>query len=255
MNLQCDPQLASGYRSGSQIARVVTEAWCTRELYCVACDCDRLEPAPANTEALDFECAECHQGFQLKSRRGWSERKVVDASYEAMLRAIRADRSPNLLLLEYTPAWKVVNLLLVPRFFFSEASLEKRKPLASTARRAGWIGCNILLDKIPLDGKLRLVQNGIPAAKTEVRARYQRVEPLSKVPPTVRGWTLDVLDAIRQLKKERFTLAELYALEGSLQYAHPANRNVRPKIRQQLQVLRDLGLIEFQSPGHYILQP
>jgi hypothetical protein len=29
---------------------------------------------------------------------------------------------------------------------------------------------------------------------------------------------------------------------------------VRPKMRQQLQVLRDLGLIEFASPGHYAVR-
>ena len=31
------------------------------------------------------------------------------------------------------------------------------------------------------------------------------------------------------------------------------NRHVRDKIRQQLQVLRDLGLIEFRGRGHYRL--
>jgi type II restriction enzyme len=36
-----------------------------------------------------------------------------------------------------------------------------------------------------------------------------------------------------------------------LQKLHPANRHVRDKIRQQLQVLRDLGLIEFLGRGGY----
>lgn len=31
----------------------------------------------------------------------------------------------------------------------------------------------------------------------------------------------------------------------------PANRHVRDKIRQQLQVLRDLGLLEFLGAGSY----
>ncbi len=42
MNLQCRIELGSAYKAGSQIARVVSEDWCRRELYCVACDSNRL---------------------------------------------------------------------------------------------------------------------------------------------------------------------------------------------------------------------
>jgi hypothetical protein len=38
---------------------------------------------------------------------------------------------------------------------------------------------------------------------------------------------------------------------AQLEDLHPANRHVRDKIRQQLQVLRDLGLIEFLGRGGY----
>jgi type II restriction enzyme len=34
---------------------------------------------------------------------------------------------------------------------------------------------------------------------------------------------------------------------------HPHNAHVRDKIRQQLQVLRDLGLLEFLGGGSYYL--
>jgi len=65
------------------------------------------------------------------------------------------------------------------------------------------------------------------------------------------GWTLDVLNLLRSLHKQTFTLADAYTLEPHLASLHPANRHVRPKIRQQLQILRDLGLLHFLSPGHY----
>jgi type II restriction enzyme len=87
---------------------------------------------------------------------------------------------------------------------------------------------------------------------------FERSSPVSenwpKSPPSVRGWTLDVLAAVRRLAKPRFSLQELYELEPYLQGIHPHNRNVRPKIRQQLQVLRDLGLIKFTSPGNYAIR-
>jgi type II restriction enzyme len=59
---------------------------------------------------------------------------------------------------------------------------------------------------------------------------------------------------VHKIRKIRFTLQDLYDHESYLQRLHPRNQNVRPKIRQQLQVLRDLGMIEFTSPGKYALR-
>ena len=254
MNLRCRAECAFGYKAGSQIARVVSEEWCTRELYCAACDSNRLSQSRANTPAVDFVCPECQQSFQLKSLKTWNPRRIPDAGYDAMVRSIRADRTPNLLVLQYSADWLVQNLLLIPRAFFSESVLEKRAPLSSQARRAGWVGCNILLGRIPEDGKIAMVSNGLQVAKEQVRGEFSRVRRLSEVPLALRGWTVDVLTAVRRLRKSQFSLRELYGSESELKALHPANQNVRPKIRQQLQVLRDLGLIEFTSPGNYTVQ-
>jgi len=143
---------------------------------------------------------------------------------------------------------------LIPSVFFSETVIEKRAPLGSNARRAGWVGCNVLLDRIPEDGKIAVVSNGVSVAEQHVRKEFSRVRKLAEVPPEVRGWTLDVLTTIRKLGKARFSLQELYQLEPYLQQIHPLNQNVRPKIRQQLQVLRDLGMIEFTKPGNYAVR-
>lgn len=251
MNLQCRTELATNYKSGAQIARVLTEEWAARELYCPAFDSDRLSPSRANTPAIDFECPACTQPFQLKSLRNWNPRKVVDAGYDAMIRAIRADRVPNLLVLQYSSGWIIRNLMLIPRVFFSESAIEKRKPLGAAARRAGWIGCNILLSQIAADGKIAMICEGSPVSEEKVRDEFSRIKKLAEVPPSVRGWTLDVLRAVRRLGKSHFSLGDVYDFESELQIAHPLNRNVRPKIRQQLQVLRDLGLIEFAMRGTY----
>ena len=251
MNLQCRIDLASGYKAGSQIARVLSEEWCKRELYCPACYCDRLSQSKPNSPAVDFACAKCQQLFQLKSLKNWNPRKIVDAGYEAMIRAIRADRTPNLLVLQYSSTWLIQNLLLIPRVFFSESTIERRNPLGPQARRAGWVGCNILLGQIPADGKIAIVSAGIPVLKQSVREEFSRVKRLAELPPSLRGWTVDVLNAVRRMGKSRFSLQELYAFEPELKSLHPQNQNVRPKIRQQLQVLRDLGLVDFISPGTY----
>jgi type II restriction enzyme len=68
------------------------------------------------------------------------------------------------------------------------------------------------------------------------------------------GWLLDVLTCVDRLKKTEFSLDEIYRFERSLKAKHPANNNVRAKIRQQLQILRDRGILDFVRPGKYRLQ-
>jgi len=56
---------------------------------------------------------------------------------------------------------------------------------------------------------------------------------------------------IDAIPKETFSLKQIYAFEALLQQKYPNNRFVKDKIRQQLQILRDQGLIEFVSSGVY----
>jgi len=84
-----------------------------------------------------------------------------------------------------------------------------------------------------------------------VREQYARLRPLEKLGYEARGWTLDVLNVVRGLGLPQFTLADIYAHESVLARLHPQNRFVRPKIRQQLQSLRELGFLEFLGGGRY----
>jgi type II restriction enzyme len=155
--------------------------------------------------------------------------------------------------MQYTPEWTVRNLLLVPSFFFSVAAVEKRAPLSPTARRAGWVGCNILLSQIAVQGKISLVAEGSVFPATVVRSHYHNVRPLTKLNVNVRGWTLDVLRLVQRIGSETFELHQLYDFEPDLSSLHPGNKNVRPKIRQQIQVLRDLDFVKFLGRGRYRL--
>lgn len=243
------------YKSLSQRARIATEAWAESNLYCVSCTSQRIRSAPQNNPVVDFLCPNCRAPYQLKSRSGPIAARIVDAGYDQMCRAIREDRTPNLLVMHYDlAAWRVLNLILIPRFAFSETAVEKRKPLSAGARRAGWIGCNILLSRIPDEARLHVIENGRPAPPSAVRKGYKRIKPLAAIEPQRRGWTLDTFAAIRSLGKESFTLDEAYSLEPRLAELHPGNKHVRDKIRQQLQVLRDAGLIIFRGKGTYHLR-
>lgn len=250
MQTQCDKKLAAGYRNPAQVARVVTEGWAAANLFCAACSSDTLRRARANANVCDFACPHCSERYELKSMRHWSDYRVLDSGYHAMIRAIRGDATPNLLLMHRSDSWYVERLLLIPRFFFAESIIERRKPLAPTARRAGWVGCNILIGEIPADGRISIIENRVCVPARKVRASYDKVAPLQDLPIAVRGWTLDVLRCVRQLPK-RFELSDAYRFETDLHRLHPDNRHIKDKIRQQLQVLRDLGLVRFVGPGRY----
>jgi type II restriction enzyme len=242
------------YKSASQRARIGTESWGAANFFCPVCKSPRLDVALRNTAAVDYLCPKCDSPFQLKSQSKPFGNRIVDAAYSEMKRAILSDHTPNLYVLHYDlTQWTVRTVILIPHFAFALSAIECRPPLGPTARRAGWIGCNILLNKIPADARIPIVEAGEARAASEVRQAYKRLRPLEKLKVETRGWTLDVLNVIRSLNKKEFYLADIYAHADQLAKLHSKNFHIPDKIRQQLQVLRDLGLLEFLTPGSYRL--
>jgi type II restriction enzyme len=132
--------------------------------------------------------------------------------------------------------------------------IEERKPLASTARRAGWVGCNILLSQIPASGKIFFVRDGRLQPKDSVLAQWQQTLFLRHEGVEVRGWLIEVMKCVELIGRREFQLDDVYAFETRLSQLFPNNRNVRPKIRQKLQVLRDKGYLDFLGWGYYRLR-
>ena len=252
MHLEMPQALGADYKNASQKARVISEAWGEENLYCANCSSHRLARLSPNTPTIDFRCPDCDSSYQLKGQAHCFSTRISDAAYSKMHDAVTKGRAPNLLALHYDPAlWSVRNLILIPRFVFSSSCIERRRPLRDSARRHGAVLCNILLTSIPPDARISLVSDGAVAACEQVRELYARLRPLAKLSHSARGWTLDVLNVVRALNKTEFTLQEVYAFASHLQKLHPANRFVHPKIRQQLQELRRLGLVEFLGGGRY----
>jgi len=252
MELNLPIEVACGYKSLSQKARVITEAWALENMYCPACTADRLNPTETGAEAVDFFCSRCDSQYQLKAVSKPFGRKIVDAAYGAMMRAIARDQLPHFMLLSYDNTAAAVNdLLVIPKFCLPRSAIEARKPLAPTARRAGWVGCNILLNLVPPEGRISVINSGIVVPKSKVRDDFRLIQPLSNLSVKLRGWTLDVLTVLRSMNRNDFTLDDAYRFENILADRHPENRHIRAKIRQQLQILRDLGYLKFVTPGHY----
>ena len=236
--------LGERYKSSCQQARVITENWGHENLFCPRCESNSLNRAPTNSQVVDFVCPQCKAPFQLKSKSGAIGDSIPDAGFYAMMKAIREDRTPNLFVLQYDRnTWRVRNVLLVPQFAFSPSAILKRKPLAVTARRAGWIGCNIVLKNIPDRARISIVVDEIPRSRTEVRQRFREVEPLKDISISQRGWTLDVWRMVQSLGTNEFATRDAYVFEPELKRFYPGNQHAREKIRQQLQLLRDKGLL------------
>ena len=65
------------------------------------------------------------------------------------------------------------------------------------------------------------------------------------------GWLMDTLSCVKRIGRKTFTLSDMYAFEGELAQKYPNNRHIQAKIRQELQILRDYGIIEFVERGKY----
>jgi type II restriction enzyme len=248
-----DASLAAGYSSATQRARVITEAWVSNNGYCLACESDRLIPTSANTQARDFQCDKCGHPYELKSSSSPFGKRIVDGAYASMMRRINTSSMPSFLLMQYTATWSIAYLWAINHRLITPVAIEPRKALALTARRAGWIGCNIILSYVPPEGRILLVANHEEIPRSECRSRFAATERLGALSPSARGWAANVLRLLHGMGKQRFSTEDAYSLEPDLSRLYPANQNVRPKIRQQLQVLRDAGLIVFESRGMYRL--
>lgn len=242
------------YVSGSQTARVSTERWVADWAYCPNCGNQNIKQLPPNMPVADFYCASCQEQYELKSHSKPLGRRVVDGAYHTKIERLASDSSPNLFLMRYDQgARQVVDLLVVPKHFFIADIIEKRKPLGPTAKRAGWVGSNILLDQLPAAGRIFLVRGGEPAPKDQVLTTWQRTLFLRDAGLEARGWLIEVMKCVEMIGRPTFTLDEVYSFERRLAAMYPDNMHVRPKIRQQLQVLRDSGFLEFVSKGNYRL--
>lgn len=252
-----DPSLTKGYISKSQMARRITGDWASRNLFCPACEWDSLSQTPSDSTRLDFICPECSASFRLRGKSGPFGSVVPNSAYQQKIEGILRGESPHYAFLHYNRTnWTVRDLFLVPGFFFTPAVIQKRLPLKPSAMRAGWVGSNILLGALPPEARVPVIVSGWIRDINEVREDWARFRFLQIHEPDLGGWGAAVLACVRTTVRETgsryFTLQEFTTRHASaLAMQYPNNHHVEAKIRQQLQVLRDAGVIAFLGGGRY----
>ena len=252
MNLNFDNSITENYHSNAQIARVLTENWVKDNMYCPRCGNVHVKHFENNRPVADFYCPCCKNEYEFKSKNGPLGHKVNDGAYETMIRRITSNDNPDFLFMNYSKEeLRVKDLVLIPKHFFVPEIIEKRKPLQPPAQRAGWVGCNILIDKVPEQGRILIVSNGIAANMVSVVNKVNKSTKIETKDLNRRGWIMDILNCINSVEDEIFNLDSIYAFEDELKRKHPLNNNIKPKIRQQLQFLRDKGFLVFLGNGRY----
>ena len=220
MDLRFEARLAKSYASSSQKIRVLSEHWVGTQIFCPSCGKRGISQHVNNRPVADFSCRDCREEYELKSQKSKFGKRVADGAYATMIERLRADDNPNLLLLRYDVSQFVVrNLVVAPKQFFTHEVIEKRKPLSPKARRAGWVGCNILLQHIPLSGRIDLVRDGMIIPKADVLASWKTMLFLREKDAGPRGWLLSMMRCVEQIARRTFSLGDVYAFVGCIETA------------------------------------
>lgn len=83
----------------------------------------------------------------------------------------------------------------------------------------------------------------------DLSATYE--SDVNSIAKSLTGWRKSVFVILNAIQDDTFSSQEVKYMAEQLQEAYPENHNREAKIRQILQQLRDIGLIEFTSPGIY----
>ena len=252
MNLTFQTSLSTSYTNSSQKIRVMSENWTLENWFCPNCG-SKLTELENNKKVSDFLCKNCLENFEQKASKKKFKWKVISSEYYTLIKRLKEKNKPHFFFLHYIDIkYSVEDFFVVPKYFFIPEIIEKRKPLSKNARRAGWTGSNILFNKIPNSWKIYYVENWKEISKEKVLEKWQKIAFLKDIKKNnLKGWILDIMNCIESLNKEEFSLKEIYAFENDLEILHPENKNIKAKIRQQLQFLRDKWYLEFLERGKY----
>ncbi len=122
-------------------------------------------------------------------------------------------------------------------------------------RHAGRIGVRLLdeidalLCKLPPQPRFHVPLPHIATEDDEMEPVLE--DGAAVMAPALDGWRKTVFQILDALPATHFALADAYAAVPALQKQYPDNTHIEAKIRQQLQQLRDTGLVKFLGGGKY----
>jgi len=142
-SVRLDFGAASHFSSRSQVARVAVESWAARNVSCRRCG-SSFVLAPPNAKLLDAVCRSNHHEVQVKGVAGLATDRLTAAAFGPIAERLAIGRLPDYLIVSYDRLREIVILAeFIDGSTIGEPRIVARNALATTARRAGWIGSTI----------------------------------------------------------------------------------------------------------------
>jgi len=251
MNLTFQKYLSTPYTNNAQKIRAMSEPWTLKNWFCPNCG-SKLTKLKNNKKVSDFLCKNCLENFEQKASKKKFKWKTIAGEYNTYVKKLKGKNKPNFFFLYYLDwIFSVNDFFVVPKYFFVPEIIEKRSKWLKN--RPNYYMCNILFDKIPNSWKIYYVENWKEISKEKVLEKWQKTAFLKDIKKdNLKGWILDIMNIVESLNKEKFSLKEIYSFEKDLKVLHPENKNIKAKIRQQLQFLRNKWYLEFlEKRGNY----
>jgi len=219
MNLTFQTSLSNSYTNNSQKIRIMSENWTLENWFCPNCG-SKLSEQENNKKVSDFLCENCLENFEQKASKKKFKWKTIAGEYNTYVERLKEKNKPNFFFLYYLDwIFSVNDFFVVPKYFFVPEIIEKRSKWLKN--RPNYYMCNILFDKIPNSWKIYYIEDWKEISKEKVLEKWQKTAFL------------------KDIKKD------------NLKILHPENKNIKAKIRQQLQFLRDKWYLEFLDIGKY----
>ncbi len=147
----------NNWKSESRVVGEACEYYVKNKIKCVRCDTNNFEKCKINEKSKDLVCMSCNQKYQIKAKSATRKQvnnirckqqvKTIGGDYSTTLHNL-SEQIDYLIILYEKQSYEILDILYIRSENVNSDCIIPRKPLSSTAKRAGWQGCNILFGNI-----------------------------------------------------------------------------------------------------------
>ena len=135
-------------------SRIVGEAIedCVITLACPICNEKALSKYKPNKKSKDVKCINCNCQIQIKGAKFTKKKKtslkLLGAEYKTTCASIRENNVHYLVVLYSVidDSYTINEIYFIDCMDINESCIIPRKPLSTTAKRAGWQGCTLVFN-------------------------------------------------------------------------------------------------------------
>ena len=146
------------WKSQSRIMGQAAEDWCEDNFKCYQCG-DRFRQYPNNEAGKDLYCPTCGLDVQVKAGKsrkkggkngeyrinGNGVLKIIGADYKQTLSKVKVENIDYMFVGYCCETYDITFLKGITHSEMNESFIVRRNRLSQTARRAGWVGCYLVI--------------------------------------------------------------------------------------------------------------